>query len=217
MRVVLGIGNPGREYEGTRHNCGFMVLDELARRHGLGPWNKRWNALVCDWSAAPGSGKTLLIKPQTYVNLSGEAAQSALAFHKSAVTELLVVVDDLNLPLGALRVRGEGSAGGHNGLRDIEARIGQIYPRLRIGIGKPVGAGGEQIGHVLGRFAPDERADAEAMVAKAADAVEAWLGGGLGAALAFNGPLRPEPPRPPRPRPDPADSPPRSGPSTAGG
>jgi PTH1 family peptidyl-tRNA hydrolase len=208
MRIVLGIGNPGREYERTRHNIGFLVVDELARRHAPGAWQSRWKSDVADWRLPAGFGaeRALLIKPRTYVNLSGEAAQAALAFHKLPPSELLVVVDDINLPLGTLRLRDAGSAGGHNGLRDIEARLGQAYPRLRLGVGAPR-PGADQIGHVLGGFAPDEQADAEAMVRKAADCVEAWLREGVTVACAYNGPLRPPPPKP-KPAAPPRDAPP---------
>jgi PTH1 family peptidyl-tRNA hydrolase len=193
MRVVLGIGNPGKEYEGTRHNVGFQVVDELARRHGLGSWAKKWQADVCEWRR--GDERALLLKPRTYVNLSGESAQAVLAFHKLAPADLLVVVDDINLPVGTLRLRADGSAGGHNGLKDIEARLGQAYGRLRLGVGAPP-AGADQVGHVLGGFAPAERDDAQAMIGKAADCVESWLRDGFAVACAYNGPLRPPPPKP---------------------
>jgi len=211
MRIVLGIGNPGREYERTRHNVGFLVIDELARRHAVTAWQNRWKSDVADWRlpATLGGDRALLIKPRTFVNLSGEAAQAALAFHKVPPADLLVVVDDINLPLGTLRLRDTGSAGGHNGLRDIEARIGPVYPRLRLGVGAPK-PGADQIGHVLGGFAPDEQVDAEAMVRKAADCVEAWIRDGVTVACSFNGPLRPPPPKP-KPVRDPAppsDAPP---------
>ena len=195
MRVILGICNPGATYERTRHNCGFLVLDELARRHGLGGWSKRWNALVCDWRLSdPLAGeRALLVKPQTYVNLSGESAQAVLAFHKAMPHELLVVVDDINLPLGHLRLRPDGSAGGHNGLKDIEARIGKAYPRLRVGIGRPAN---DQVDHVLGMFSEAERVEVDAMIAKAADCVEGWLREGVAVACRFNGPSRPPAPAP---------------------
>jgi PTH1 family peptidyl-tRNA hydrolase len=208
MRIILGIGNPGTQYERTRHNCGFLALDEVARRHHLDRWSKRWNALVCDWrlpsdlagaAGDDGTGdRALLIKPQTFVNLSGESAQAALAYHRLPPSALLVVVDDINLPLGHLRLRPEGSAGGHNGLKDIEARIGQAYPRLRMGIGQP-GTTGEQVDHVLGRFSEDERDVATAMIARAVDCIEGWLREGVVVACRFNGPARPAqpPPRPP--------------------
>ena len=197
MRIILGIGNPGREYVGTRHNCGFLVVDALAQHHGLGAWRKDWNADVCEWAVPPalGGGKALLLKPRCYVNLSGGVAQAALAFYKSPISDLLVVVDDLNLALGHLRLRPDGSAGGHNGLRDIEAKLGPLYPRLRMGIGRPR-PGQDQVGFVLSGFAPDEQADAQAMVVKAADCVEGWLRDGLAVSCRFNGPLRPEVPAP---------------------
>ncbi len=202
MRCVLGIGNPGDDYADTRHNCGFLVLDELARRHRLDAWRSRWGGLVCEWQwriparaeEEPGQTvKALLVKPQGFVNRSGECAQAVMTFHKIAPRDLLVVVDDLNLSLGDLRLRGEGSSGGHNGLKDIEARIGPAYPRLRLGIGPPPSA--QQIGHVLGSFTAQERPDVEAMIAKAADCVESWLRDGIAVSCRFNGPLRPPPAR----------------------
>jgi PTH1 family peptidyl-tRNA hydrolase len=195
MRCIVGIGNPGRTYEGSRHNCGFLVVDELARRHATGTWQGKWGALACEWPlpVALGGGKALLLKPQVFVNCSGEVVQAVLAFHHLTVGDLLVVVDDLNLPLGHLRLRPDGSAGGHNGLRDIEARIGQIYPRLRLGIGRPA-PGIDQVAYVLGRFSAAELVEVQTLVPKAVDCVEAWLGEGLAAASRFNGPLRPEAP-----------------------
>jgi peptidyl-tRNA hydrolase, PTH1 family len=196
MRVVLGIGNPGSSYERTRHNCGFLVVDEVARRHGLDGWSKRWNALVCDWRVPDtlGGGRVLLVKPLTFVNLSGESAQAVLAFHKLLPSDMLVVVDDINLPLGHLRLRPDGSAGGHNGLKDIEARVGKLYPRLRIGIGRPAN---DQVDHVLGAFSDVERDDVQVMINKAAECVEGWLRDGVAVACRFNGPSRPAPPAPP--------------------
>lgn len=189
MRVILGIGNPGAEYDGTRHNAGFATLAEFARRQGINDWSRRWDARVAEWLAPAelGGGKVLLIKPQTYVNLSGGPAQAALAFYKLMPADLLVVVDDLNLPLGQLRLRGEGSAGGHNGLKDIEARIGKAYPRLRLGIG-PLPVEADQVGWVLGRYAPEERTVAEVMTARAVDAISGWLREGITAACSVNRP-----------------------------
>lgn len=212
MRAVIGIGNPGAEYDGTRHNLGFAVVDELARRAGTGGWQSKWKSLVADWRLPAGhpAERALLVKPQTYVNLSGDAALAVMAFHQLTPIDLLVVVDDLALALGHLRLRPEGSAGGHNGLRDLEAKIGKAYPRLRLGMG-PVPPGHDQVGFVLGRFAPDQRAVAESMVARAADAVEAWLREGVQVACRFNGPPAP-PPAPPAPKRDPAAGAPRTEP-----
>jgi peptidyl-tRNA hydrolase, PTH1 family len=210
MQVILGIGNIGKAYEGTRHNVGFAVVEALAARAGGLTWQRKWSSDVAEWRR--GSERVLLVKPRTLVNLSGEAVQGVLAFHKLTPDALLVVVDDINLPVGSLRARPEGSAGGHNGLRDIEARIGKTYPRLRLGVGAPP-AGGDQIAHVLGGFRPDEREDSDEMIQKAATASEAWLEGGMAALLGFNGPLRPPPPRekPPRPQ-KPIDPPPSTSP-----
>ena len=196
MRVVLGIGNPGPTYEKTRHNCGFLVLDALAKRHGLSGWQRRWNADVCDWRLPEAlrnvSGdRAMLLKPQTFVNLSGESAQAVLAFHKLPPAEMLVVVDDINLPLGTLRLRPDGSAGGHNGLKDIEARIGKAYPRLRLGIGRPAN---DQVDHVLGTFSDAEREELTAMIGKAMDCIEGWIKEGVAIACRFNGPARPPAP-----------------------
>ncbi len=218
MRCVLGIGNPGREYDGTRHNLGFTVLDALARRHALGSWRRDWQAQVCEWRLPErmqrdGCERALLLKPSTYVNLSGTSAQAALAFFKIPPSELLVVVDDLALPLGSLRLRPDGSAGGHNGLKDIEAKLGRQYPRLRLGMG-PLPPGADQVGFVLGGFAPEQRAVADAMIARAADCVEGWLADGVQIACRFNGPaVEPAPVKvPPK-----SNAPPVSGPAPSSG
>lgn len=203
VHIVLGIGNIGPAYRGTRHNIGFDVIDELARRHGITSWSRKHHAQIALWR--PASGQVLLVKPETYVNGSGEAAQALLSYHQAVTNALLVVVDDLHLPLGTLRFRADGSAGGHNGLRDIEARLGPGYPRLRIGIGATATAVA-QVDHVLGRWTETEQVDVTAMIAKGADAVEAWIHEGAQCACRFNGPLRPPPPRP-RPLP-PATTPP---------
>ncbi len=194
VRIVLGIGNVGSEYVGTRHNVGFDVVDRLAGRHGVDQWSRKHHARIATWR--PASGPVLLVKPETYVNGSGEAVQALMAFHQIVPADLLVVVDDLNLARGTLRLRAQGSAGGHNGLRDIESRIGTAYPRLRVGIGAPPGAGDGQIRYVLGRWTGDEQTDVRDMLDKAADCVERWLIEGVTAACSFNGPLRPPPPKP---------------------
>jgi PTH1 family peptidyl-tRNA hydrolase len=156
---------------------------------------------------SPHGEKTLLLKPQNFVNQSGASVVGAMAFYKVLPNEVLIVVDDIHLPLGHLRLRPNGSAGGHNGLRDIERCIGQGYARLRLGIGQPVHLD-TQIDYVLGRFQAEEQAEAQEMVGKAADCVVAWVAEGQGIACRFNGPLhapesRPatkvlkEPPEPP--------------------
>ncbi len=197
MRAVIGIGNPGSQYDRTRHNLGFAVVDLLARA-AQGNWRERHHALVMEWALplALGGGQALLMKPQTYVNLSGEAVQAAMTACRMTPLDCLVVVDDLNLQLGHLRLRPDGSAGGHNGLRDIESRIGKAYPRLRLGMG-PMPPGVDQVRFVLSRFEGADVAVAEAMVARAASCVEQWLKEGVTVACRFNGP--PAPPATPAP------------------
>jgi PTH1 family peptidyl-tRNA hydrolase len=206
MRVILGIGNPGSEYDGTRHNLGFAVLDALASRHAAGHWRRQGPSQLFEYPRQPGTppsehGSTLLVKPLTYVNHSGDAALAVLSYFKITPLDLLVVVDDLTLQLGHLRLRAEGSAGGHNGLRDIEAKLGKAYPRLRLGMG-PLPPGANQVGFVLGRFAPGERAEADTMLSRATACCEEWIVQGCGIACRFNGPNTPPAPRSkPEPRP----------------
>ena len=157
FRLLVGLGNPGREYSGTRHNVGFMVLDRLAAALGATfRADKKWQADVAT------TGDVWLLKPQTYMNLSGESVSEIARFYKIEPARVLVVLDDMALPLGRLRIRERGSHGGHNGLRSILDHLGtQDVPRLRIGIGAAPGADGGSAdaatGHVLGRFAVDER------------------------------------------------------------
>ena len=182
-RVLLGIGNPGAEYDGTRHNVGFMVLDQAAERLGF-----EWSRL--DRRALGLSGKVkarvatgvvneesvLLVKPLTYVNLSGDVVGPLLGLFGLSPDALFVVVDDLNLPLGRIRVRPAGSSGGHNGLRSIEQVLGtQEYPRLRLGIGQA--ADSTTVDHVLGPFLPEEQEVVLPALTRATNAVDAWLGG----------------------------------------
>ena len=169
MKLIVGLGNPGREYEHTRHNVGFQVAEELARRHRVTLKNHaKWKARAAK-IAEIGDG-VLLAEPTTFMNLSGWSVREIAAFHKLAPSDLLVVVDDADLPLGRLRIRQSGSAGGHNGLKSIIQEIGTIeFPRLRVGVGRQPG---ELKNHVLGRFSDDERAHIDAAVKRAADAAE---------------------------------------------
>jgi len=164
FRLVVGLGNPGREYAETRHNVGFLVLDELARRAGI-PFHReaKWNAET----ARPGDW--LLMKPLTFMNLSGEAVAGCARYLRIEPQDVLVVLDDAALPLGGLRLRRSGSAGGHNGLSSVISHLGtDAIPRLRVGIGD----GGDSLhDHVLGRFRAEERPDLEATLQRAADAV----------------------------------------------
>ena len=176
IKLIIGLGNPGRKYEGTRHNVGFDALDVLADRSGAQFVNHlRWKAHIAKHSQA------LLMKPQTFMNESGQSAGAALRFYKWQPEEVLVVYDDVSIPVGALRFRKSGSAAGHNGLKSLIAHFGcDTFPRLKIGIGGP--KPGEMVGHVLGKFSPDERPDIQDALARSADAVQLALAEGLEAA-----------------------------------
>ena len=184
MKVVVGIGNPSRRYEGTRHNLGFRVIDRLADQHAIAVQRRRFDALVGDGSIA--GEPLLLVKPQTFVNLSGSAVAPLLRWHKCALDDLLVVTDDLNLELGTLRLRRGGSSGGHNGVQSIIDCVGaKDFARVRIGIGR--GNRPDPVAHVLGRFTPDEEPVAETAIDKAAQAAVLWVKQGIEAAMnAFN-------------------------------
>jgi PTH1 family peptidyl-tRNA hydrolase len=187
MKMIVGLGNPGKEYAQTRHNVGFEVLDELAGRAKAAlkkSW--RWPVESGEWKA--GDRSVLLVKPRTFMNASGPPV-AALARKKGiAAADVLVVFDDVDLPVGQLRLRTKGSAGGHNGLKSVIASLGtEEFPRLRVGVGRPNG-GGDMIDHVLSRFTPEERTTMKASIARAADAVERVLDGGLEKAMnEFNG------------------------------
>ena len=169
MKLIVGLGNPGREYEHTRHNVGFQVAEELAHRYRVTLKNRgSWKARVAK-IAEIGEG-VLLAEPTTFMNLSGWAVREIASFHKLAPSDVLIVVDDADLPLGRLRLRTSGSAGGHNGLKSIIQELGTIeFPRLRVGVGRQAG---ELKSHVLGRFSTGERDQIEAAVKRAADAAE---------------------------------------------
>jgi PTH1 family peptidyl-tRNA hydrolase len=187
MRVICGLGNPGERYRLTRHNVGFRVVDLLADRWGLtGEGRVRDGAALLEVRRPEPIGQVLLVKPLTYMNRSGGPLRAALRQTEVDVTtDLLVVADDIDLPLGRIRMRRSGSAGGHNGLRDIIDRLGtDEFNRLRIGIGRA----GEAVDHVLATFKPGERELATEMVAFGADAAEAWLRDGIDTAMnIFNG------------------------------
>lgn len=193
MKIVVGLGNPGRQYAGTRHNVGFDVIDYLASGPGVGSPRAAFQSELAEMTE--GGEKVLLVKPQTFMNLSGRAVRAVLDFYKLTPADLLVVCDDYNLPLGKLRVRAKGSSGGQNGLRNIQEQLGtDEFPRLRIGIGQP--APGEAVDFVLTRFKPGERAAAEEAVANAAAGVLVWVRQGLPACMnKVNGPEPAEKPK----------------------
>ncbi len=177
MRLVVGLGNPGRKYEATRHNLGYRVLAELAKRHAAGRPRERFRGEVVEADLA--GVKTLLVSPTTYMNQSGASVLEARDFYKLSNQDLLVVCDDLSLPVGKLRFRPSGSSGGQKGLEDIIRRLGtEEFARLRIGIGSPP-PGWDAADYVLSRFAESERSAIDEAVCRAADGVADWAREGI--------------------------------------
>lgn len=197
MKLIVGLGNPGSQYERTRHNAGFMAVDRIARRHFAGETPKgRFQGAVVEGSV--GGERCVLLKPTTYMNRSGASVAQAAGFYKIDVSsELLVLVDDLALPLGGIRLRASGSAGGHNGLADIQRALGtEAYPRCRIGIdARP--AFMDQADYVLGRLTPEEISALEPALEKAADAAEVFIREGIAPAMNKFNTSPPAPPKPP--------------------
>jgi len=186
MKAIVGLGNPGEKYKGMRHNVGFDVVDRLSRR-----WHAPFEAAAVDALMArwrrPGDEALLLVKPLTFMNASGEAIGELLRYYKVAQPDLLVVVDEVQLPLGRLRARPHGSAGGHNGLKSVIAHLGPEFARLRLGVGRG-DARRDLADHVLARFDKDEAAEAERMIMRAADAAETFITSGIEAVMnEFNG------------------------------
>ncbi|PTX93428.1 aminoacyl-tRNA hydrolase [Spartobacteria bacterium LR76] len=176
FRLIAGLGNPGRQYAGTRHNAGFAVVDELARRCAAEfRFEPKWDAETAT------CGGRIFMKPQTFMNLSGEAVGNYARYYRLAPEEVLVVIDDVALPFGDLRLRKSGSPGGHNGLESVLMHLGtEAVPRLRVGIGS---ASGALHSHVLGQFTPEEKTRLEDLYSRAADAVEYANAHGVEAAM----------------------------------
>ena len=179
MKLIVGLGNPGREHRDTRHNAGFMVVDEIARRHDLtwamAPSQVPDAFVVKQFSPEP----VLLSKPLTFMNLSGDAVAALARYYDVAPADMLVVVDEVDLPFGRLRARPSGSGGTHNGLRSIVARLGTSeFPRLRVGVGRGY-ARRDLADHVLSKFEPAEREQLESVIARAADAAEMFSAKGI--------------------------------------
>ena len=185
MKLVAGLGNPGGQYRGTRHNVGFEVVDLLARRHGLAFESAPADALLSKWRT--NDEVILVAKALTFMNLSGPPIAELVRYYRVSLADLLIVSDDVNLPLGRLRLRPGGSEGGHNGLRSVADALGTVdYPRLRIGVGRG-DAQRDLADHVLARFENDELSGIEGAIARAADAVEAWIQQGFEAVMnAYN-------------------------------
>lgn len=180
MKLIVGLGNPGKEYANTRHNVGFRVVDLLGRRWNIEMLSEKFHAWFGSGNA--GGERVVMLKPTTFMNRSGQAVMAAGKFYQLELADLLVVCDDVALEPGRLRIRKQGSAGGHNGLADIIQRLGNdAWCRLRIGIGDAPGA--VRSSHVLGRFEADEVEMMDRAVCRAADAVETWLREGADAAM----------------------------------
>lgn len=181
MKIIVGLGNPGSSYKDTRHNVGFMVIDWLARDRGIainqrGFHSKRGEGKI-------GAESVLLVEPQTYMNLSGNAVREIARFYKVPLTDLLIICDDLNLPTGKLRLRPKGSAGGHNGITSIIRNLGtEDFPRLRLGIDLPPGDMAAEA-YVLKRFSKQERETIEDAVIRAAECVLTWVYHGIDEAM----------------------------------
>ena len=181
MKLVVGLGNPGRKYEDTRHNVGYSVLAELNRRHGAGAARSKFHADVVEANIE--GERALLLAPLTYMNLSGTSVLEASRFYKLPLEDLLVICDDMNLPLGKLRMRTKGSSGGQKGLADIINRLGdEQFARLRIGIGEPP-SGWNAADFVLSKFNKQEKTEIELTVMQAADAVALWASQGTEACM----------------------------------
>jgi peptidyl-tRNA hydrolase, PTH1 family len=175
--LVVGLGNPGREYAASRHNIGFMVADELARRWQLGAFKSKFGGEVSQ------KDQSIVLKPMEYMNLSGAAVQRAGAFYKTPANETIVIHDDIDLEFGRLKVKVGGGHGGHNGLRSITENIGAEFIRVRCGVGKPNGGKERVVGHVLGGFSKEEQKELPFLVGEAADAVELIVNKGTTAAM----------------------------------
>jgi peptidyl-tRNA hydrolase, PTH1 family len=183
MKLIVGLGNPGSEYSGTRHNVGFEVIDALAAKLNISAAAKsKFHGLAVEGQLVSGE-KVMLLKPMTYMNESGRSVQAACAFYQLEPADLLVISDDLALPCGRLRLRSDGSPGGHNGLADIERTLATPkYPRMRIGI-DPKPQFIPQRDYVLSKFSPDQRKAIDTLLPKAADAAITWAEKGISTAM----------------------------------
>lgn len=181
MKMIVGLGNPGSEYENTRHNVGFIVVDELARRENVVSWQSKMSAEIGEYRAY--GEKVLLVKPQTYMNLSGEAVGQIARFYKIASEDILVISDDMDLPLGKIRLKNRGSSGGHRGIESILSHLeDKNFVRVRVGIGRPP-AGWTVNNYVLSKFYGEEAETWNEAKCRVADSVQAVLSDGLTKAM----------------------------------
>ena len=180
MRIIVGLGNPGRKYENTRHNLGFITIDRLAEEHGINVTKAKHKALIGEGNIS--GQKVLLVKPQTFMNLSGEAVREVMDYYKEPVESLLVIYDDADIPAGTVRIRKKGGAGTHNGMRSVVSCLGdEDFPRVRIGIGNQDDR--DLAAHVLGGFSSDEVQIMREAVLTAVSAIECMLADGIDIAM----------------------------------
>jgi peptidyl-tRNA hydrolase, PTH1 family len=179
MKAIVGLGNPGNQYAGTRHNIGFMVVDRIASTSQPTVWKSRFKSQVSETTI--GGEKVVLLKPQTFMNLSGDAVRLMGSWYKLYPDEILVVLDELDLPFEAIRLRERGSAGGHNGLSSVIERLGtNEFPRLRIGIGR---GRSQATAHVLSKFSKEESRELPSIIDRAVEACTIWINDGSVAAM----------------------------------
>jgi PTH1 family peptidyl-tRNA hydrolase len=176
MWLIVGLGNPGKEYEGSRHNAGFMVVDRIAERTRAPKFASKFKGEVAQTQLA--GQPSLLLKPSTYMNLSGQSVQPAMSFYKIQLDHVIVIHDDMDLELGQIKIKVGGGAGGHNGLRSIDGQVGPNYIRVRAGVGHP-GTREKVVGHVLTGFKGKDAEEAKLLVERCADAVEIVMKDGL--------------------------------------
>lgn len=187
MFLVVGLGNPGREYENTRHNIGFMAADKIFGRYPFGDFKAKFDGLIAEGQI--GKEKVLLLKPQTFMNLSGNSVVKAALFYKILPENVIVIHDDIDLEFGRLKAKIGGGAAGHNGLKSIDANITPLYNRIRIGVGRPAHAGFEMADYVLGHFSKADEKTLEQALDAAAQAVEVLIENGIDSCSNFLGTL----------------------------
>ena len=187
MYIIAGLGNPGSKYENTRHNMGFKAIDAMASEFGIDVNRAKFKGLIGEGRI--GSEKVILLKPQTYMNLSGEAVKLAGGFYKIPPERILVIYDDVSLPVGKLRVRPKGSAGGHNGIKNIIAHLGtDVFPRIKVGVGAPDRPERDMVSWVIGNPTPEEQKLLDQALDRALDAAACVIERGVGEAMnRFNG------------------------------
>ena len=181
MKAIIGLGNPGMKYAGTRHNIGFDAVTAIADKYNLSINNKKFKGVYADGHIA--GEKVLLVQPQTFMNLSGECVREVADFYKLNPDEIIIICDDINLDVGRLRIRKKGSAGGHNGLKNIRAHLGtEEFPRIRVGVGEKT-EGWDLADYVLARFDKDSEPVIREALANVVGAVETWISEGIDAAM----------------------------------